>query len=97
MSNQKTTIQKLIEWCKQNAFNIEDQSGVKYVVIDYEEMKLLFPELKENEREQIIDSHVECVKQGTERESETEFTEEDELIVRKDIENYYNQTYGGNK
>jgi len=58
MSNQKTTIQKLIEWCKQNAFNIEDQSGVKYVVIDYEEMKLLFPELKENEREQIIDSHV---------------------------------------
>ena len=51
--------------------------------------------LLEKEKQQIIDSHVECVKQGTERESETEFTEEDELIVRKDIENYYNQTYGG--
>mgnify|MGYP000184473369 CR=1 FL=1 len=90
MSNQRTAIQKLIEWCKQNAFNIEDQSGVKYVVIDYEEMKLLFPQLEENEKQQIINA----VNYATPY-YEYQFDQQTGMITIISGENYYNQTYGG--
>jgi myosin-crossreactive antigen len=48
----------------------------------------------EKERQQIIDAHVECVRHGTEMEAVTKFTANDEKIVRKDIEDYYDQKFG---
>jgi len=47
----------------------------------------------EKERTQIIDFHVNCVKEGTEREDGTKFSKKDEKLVRKDAEQYFNNTY----
>lgn len=53
----KTAMQELIQFAIENAFNITDESGVRYVVIDYEEMKLQFDNLLEKEKQQIIEAH----------------------------------------
>jgi hypothetical protein len=51
-----TAMQELIDWCIENAFNVESQAGEKYVAIDYEEMKEKFDVLLELERKQITDA-----------------------------------------
>lgn len=48
-----TVLQDLIQWTNNYSFNIEDDFGVNYVVIDHEEMSLKFAEWLEKEREQI--------------------------------------------
>jgi hypothetical protein len=53
----KTTLEKLIQWTIENAFNIETQSGEKFIAIDYEDMKENFPEWLEKEKKQITDAY----------------------------------------
>jgi len=60
---------------------------------DLRSIRYRIEKLLEKEKQQIIDSHVECVKRGTEKEGDTIFTKEDEKIVMEDIETYYNETY----
>lgn len=53
----QTVLQELIQWCTENAFNIEGQDGTKYLAIDYEDMRQLFDSLLAKERQQIIDAY----------------------------------------
>ena len=55
----KTTISKMIEWCIENAFNIEDQAGIQYIAIDYEDFRINFNEWLEKEKQQIINAYQE--------------------------------------
>lgn len=64
------------------------------MIVALKDVKAKATELRDTvERDSIIESHVECVRQGTERENDTIFTKEDEAIVRRDITDYYTQTY----
>jgi myosin-crossreactive antigen len=77
-----TVLQELIDFAWEN----NDRDVL--VIIRHAE------KLIEKERQQIIDAHVECVRHGTEMEAVTKFTANDEKIVRKDIEDYYDQKFG---
>ena len=48
-----TIVQEIINWTIKNAFNVEDQDGTKYIVIDHEEMRLHFDNWLEKEKKQI--------------------------------------------
>lgn len=50
---QNTAMRDLIQFCIENAFNIEGQCGTKYIAIDYEEMRKEFDALLQKEEEQI--------------------------------------------
>lgn len=43
---EKTGLEKAIQWCIENAFNIEGQDGTKYVAIDYEDLRTNFDKWK---------------------------------------------------
>ena len=81
---QNTAMRDLIQWCIENAFNIEDQCGTKYVSIDYEEMRKEFHALLKKEEEQIkqavIYGNIQECYDGTETIAQT----------------YFNQTYNNN-
>lgn len=53
----KTSLQNLIDWTIEHAFNIEGQDGTKYVAIDHEEMRLKFDEWLEKEKQIIIKAY----------------------------------------
>lgn len=53
MEKQVTSMQELIKWTTNNAFNIEGQ----YIAIDLEEMRAEFDKWLELEKEQIYDAH----------------------------------------
>jgi hypothetical protein len=48
---------------------------------------------KEMEKEQIIESVVNTVKVGTEKEGVLLFTNEDEILIRNESEQYYKETF----
>lgn len=48
---------------------------------------------KAMEKEQIIDAVVNTVKIGTEKENVLLFTSEDEILIRNEAEQYYNETF----
>ena len=93
-----TPIQKLINKLTQDAnfFDGENDSREDKIVGQYIK-NVIVSDLIENylelERKVIIDFHVECVRAGTERENETYFSKEDEVQVRQDAENFYNNTF----
>ena len=55
--------------------------------------KHIFGKAKEMEKEQIIDAVVNTVKIGTEKENVLLFTSEDEILIRNEAEQYYNETF----
>mgnify|MGYP001597489234 CR=1 FL=1 len=57
MEKQPTPIRELIEWCIKNAFNVESQDGIKYVAIDYEEMRKEFDALLKKEKQVITEAY----------------------------------------
>lgn len=52
----KTAVQEIIQWSKENAFNVKSQDGISYIVIDYEEMRTKFEDFLEKERSQITEA-----------------------------------------
>lgn len=52
-----TSLQDLIQWTLENAFNIEGQDGTLYVTIDHEEMRLKFDEWLEKEKQIIVTAY----------------------------------------
>ena len=54
---------------------------------------MLFKQAKEMEKEQIIESVVNTVKIGTEKEGVLFFTSEDEILIRNEAKQYYNETF----
>ena len=53
----------------------------------------LVEQAKKMEKEQIIESVVNTVKIGTEKEGVLLFTSEDEILIRNESEQYYNVTF----
>ena len=51
-----SVIDELIEYCVLNSENIETQSGVKQIVVDFESLELYLLELKEKHKQEIIDA-----------------------------------------
>ena len=45
------------------------------------------------EKNQIINSHLNCIIDGIEREGITKFTDRDRILVTKEIENYFDNTF----
>lgn len=52
-----TSLQDLIQWTIENAFNIEGQDGTKYVAIDHEELRQHFDKWLQKEKEIIIKAY----------------------------------------
>ena len=52
-----------------------------------------YEQAKEMEKQQIIESVVNTVKIGTEKEGVLFFTSEDEILIRNEAEQYYNETF----
>jgi hypothetical protein len=61
--------------------------------ISMDDIEKIFEHAKEMEKEQIIDAVVNTVKIGTEKEGVLLFTSEDEILIKKEAEQYYNETF----
>lgn len=79
----KTAVQEIIQWSKENAFNVKSQDGNSYIAIDYEEMRTKFEEFLEKERFQIT----EAVKYG--------YNDALRVLIKQDIsfDCYYDRTF----
>ena len=53
----KTAMDEFIQYCMENAENVESQCGNKMVVVDYELMRDEFERLLEKEKQQIIEAY----------------------------------------
>jgi hypothetical protein len=76
----KTVIDELIEYCVLNSENIETQSGVKQIVVDFESLELYLLELKETHKQEIIKAYNRGIKVGFNN-------------LFEDAEDYYKETY----
>ena len=54
-----TVVEEIIKWCKENACHVESQAGIKYISIDFEDMREHFDEWKKKEKEQLHDAFIE--------------------------------------
>jgi len=84
----KTTVQEIIQWTLENAFNIEDQAGVKFIAIDFEEMREKFDEWLEKEKKQHIDFHLKTVKVGIKKEGD-KLQKGDTALIRESAKEVY--------
>jgi hypothetical protein len=50
-------------------------------------------EFSQEERGTFVEFHIECCRSGTERDNGPKFTKEDEIIVREDSVQYFNETF----
>lgn len=73
----------------------EDKTSFAIRAVLYEIMKKMDDELLEKEKEQIIDFHIMLMKNGLEQEGN--LIEWDYNELKKEAEQYYNQTYNQNK
>jgi len=82
-----------------NSFSEIENQEIKDACIKVVEMTLnsiitrIDTELLKMEKEQIIESVVNTVKIGTEKEGVLLFTSEDEILIRNEAEQYYNETF----
>ena len=87
----QTAMQEHIEWLKATIEIAEEQSPILVNAL-----KLCLNDATHRlamEKEQIIDAVVNTVKIGTEKENVLLFTSEDEIIIRNEAEDYYNETF----
>lgn len=60
----KTILQEVVQWTIENAFNVTAQDGSTYVAVDHEEMRKMFDEWIERDKQQLIDFHVSTMRVG---------------------------------
>jgi hypothetical protein len=87
--------QTAVEWLANELLHLDHEFDMK--LIDKNEYqarrKQVTNQAKEMEKEQIIESVVNTVKIGTEKEGVLIFTNEDEILIRNESEQYYNETF----
>lgn len=87
----KTVVQQIIE--KFENIQKNDCKTLPEVVFFDGVLAILETVFLDIEREQAIGFHVECVKQGTIKENEIEFSEEDRVLVNEQALIFYNQYF----
>ena len=87
--------QTAVEWLQNQIESISIQvfDGFITFIEFMEQREQLFKKAKEMEKQQIIESVVNTVKIGTEKEGVLFFTSEDEILIRNEAEQYYNETF----
>lgn len=87
----KTALESYIDWLKSNIKIAEEYqlNNITLLNVCLENAERFLP----MEKEQIIDAVVNTVKIGTEKESVLLFTSEDEILIKKEAEEYYNETF----
>ena len=71
------------------------KTAVEWLVeqLNLHEYEDVIKQAKEMEKEQIVEAVVNTVKIGTEKEGVLFFTSEDEILIRNEAEQYYNETF----